>query len=508
MTAITTEENIKKGPDSTTLSNAKAAEKPKGEKQVRQWSGQTLEVTADWIVLRKKDQPVAEMFFTSYRLAVLPENGPRPLTFVFNGGPGAASAFLHLGGLGPDRVFFQSDGNIAPPPVHLVNNTESWLPFTDLVFIDPVGTGLSQIVAADGKSDEKKDPARQTEEKEFFQLNRDLDSLCEFIERFLSQNRAWDCPIYLAGESYGGYRSAKLARRLQDKSGVALSGVMMISPALEWGMLIDGDYEVLRCVDNFCSMALAAAFHGRSRVFPKGTPVEVMRPVIEKFATQEYAHSLLVGSLAAKATTDGTLSQAADFLGLSSEVLQLAAGRIPFWRFCRDLLKAERKVLGFYDATITAWDPFPDRELHQAPDPTLVGDHRVFTTGINLLLRNQLGLTTDRRYELLSEEVNTVWKRDDQKHVFDTNVGATDDLRFAMSMNPHMKVMLVHGYYDLVTPYFTSERLVAQMKLPPELTANLEVKYFGGGHMFYTWDKSRQEFRDWAQRHYQVPPRR
>ena len=173
-------------------------------------------------------------------------------------------------------------------------------------------------------------------------------------------------------------------------------------------------------------------------------------------------------------------------------------GRVRFWQFARMLLKDERKIVGFYDSTITAVDPFADRDMHEAPDPTLTSIERVFTSGINQMLRSHIGIETDRRYTLLSEEVNMAWKRDDQKHVFDMVVGSVDDLRFAMSMNQHMKVLITHGYYDMVTPYFSSERLGAQMRLLPDQRSNLSIKHFGGGHMFYTWDDSRKAFRDWV----------
>lgn len=473
---------------------------PKGTHKVLNWGTNKIDVVADWIALRKKEKPVAEMFYTSYRLK---SKKKRPVTFVFNGGPGAASAFLHLGAMGPERVYFEDTGVIAPPPVKLVKNQESWIDFTDLVFIDPIGTGFSRVIEIENKSEnEKKDLNKPTDEKEFYQLNRDLDSICEFIERYLSDNKLWDSPVYLAGESYGGYRTAKLARRLQDKTGVELSGVVIISPAMEWWLLNDGDYQAMRTVDNFCSMALAATHHGRSRVFKKGTSIEKMRPQIESFATRELAHALLVGTAHDQKELDKVFLRAADFLGLTPELLQLTEGRVPFWRFCRELLKDQRLVLGFYDAAITAYDPFPDRDIHQAPDPTLVSDHRVFTSAINHLLRTVIGLKSDRRYELLSEEVNMTWKRDEQTHVFDTIVGATDDLRYAMSMNPYMKVIFAHGYYDLITPYFSSERLVNQMKLPTELKNNLHIRHFLGGHMFYTWKQSRIDFHDWVRNCY------
>ncbi len=486
---------------------------PKGASKKLNWkssAGKSIpyEVRTEWMVLRKKDQPAAEMFHTYYRLLSTKGSSSktkRPLTFVFNGGPGASSAYLHVGGLGPLRVYFEADGTLPPPPARLVNNPESWLDFTDLVFIDPIGTGFSQIIENEEKatdSKEPKDPKKKFDEKEFYQINRDLDSIGEFIERFLSQHKLWDVPIYVAGESYGGYRTAKLARRLQEKHGVGLQAVIAISPALEWALLNSHDYDVLHYVDSFCSMSLAATFHGKSRVFTKKTSMSLMKKQIEEFATGEFTQALVGGEHLSEEKWRKILKKTADFLGLDAALVTRAHGRVRFWRFARELLKDSSQVIGFYDATIRAIDPFPDREMHEAPDPTLTGVERVFTGGINQLFRNHIGLESNRRYCLLSMEVNMAWKQDEQKHVFDTVVGATDDLRFAMSMNPHMKVLICHGYYDLVTPYFSSDRLVSQMRLLPEQKKNIVIKHFGGGHMFYTWDESRKAFTSWIKEIY------
>jgi len=465
---------------------------PEGSTKTVRWKGTPWLVTSEWITLRKRDEPAGEIFHTYYR-AQKPKAG-RPLTFVFNGGPGAASAYLHLGGLGPKRVVFGREGRTAPPPTKLVDNDESWLAFTDLVFVDPIGTGFSRVLDTDSTEKDKVDPRKTVEEKEFYQLNRDLDSIGEFVERFLSKHKRWDAPCYLAGESYGGFRTAKLARRLQEKHGVGLGAIFAISPALEWSLLNRSDYDVLHTVDGFCTMALAAAHHGRSRVFDKKTPIAKMTGEIESFAARDLAQALVLGD----PNLPQILSRAADFLGLEQDLVVRAGGRVPFWRFARELLKDERKVIGFYDAAITSIDPFPDREMHEAPDPTLAGLEHVFASGINQLLRTTMGLDTERRYELISMDVNKAWKRDDDAHAFDLNIGATDDLRFAMSMSPDMKVFITHGWFDMVTPYFSSKRLIEQMKLVPSQRAKLSFKSFHGGHMFYTWDASRKAFRDWA----------
>jgi carboxypeptidase C (cathepsin A) len=182
------------------------------------------------------------------------------------------------------------------------------------------------------------------------------------------------------------------------------------------------------------------------------------------------------------------------FLGLSLDLIRRNEGRISAVTFGRNLLKDQGRMLGLYDATVTVVDPFPDRDSFEGPDPTLYGIDRVFTAGINAHLRSNLGLETERDYHLLSKEVNRAWKIDLEKHALESQIGATDDLRYGMVLNPFMKVFLTHGIYDMVTPYFSANRIIANMKLEPSIAANLEVRHFKGGHMFYVWDESRQAF--------------
>ena len=465
---------------------------PKGKK-----SSHTIELAdgkldytarADWLILRTEEKPKAEMFYVSYvRTDCEAEN--RPVTFVFNGGPGASSAYLHVGALGPKRVQFNEDGTSPRPPTRLLDNEESWLAFTDLVFIDPVGTGFSRMVEPPKPEEKKEGDAGKS--KEFFRLKRDLESLGEFIQKYLSLNKRWDSPVFIAGESYGGFRVGKLAKMLQEGYGVGLNGAILISPSLEWTLLDPSDYDVLHWVDLLPSMAMAARFHGRGRV--AGTTDADFRDAVENFAVTDYATCLVQGERLPEDERNAVYTKVADYLGLDEEVAALHRGRIPFWVFCRGLFKDSREVCGFYDATVKAVDPFPDRETHQAPDPTLYAIERVFAGGINTQLRKHLQLETSRDYALLSMDVNKAW-RVDETHAFERQVGATDDMRYAMSLNPHMNVFITHGIYDLVTPYFSTDRLVEHMRLTPEQRERLSVQHFNGGHMFYAWEESRKAF--------------
>lgn len=476
-------------------------EPPAGAETSAKWTGGAKPVgytaTAKWLVLRKKEKPSAEIFSVSY----VAEGGDqsRPVAFVFNGGPGASSAFLHMGALGPTRVDFPADGTLPELPPKLVQNESSWLGFADLVFVDPVGTGFSRIIEPDKSGGEKKPEQQGEGEKpdpnEYFGQKRDLESMCEFMGRWLSENDRWGSPVFIAGESYGGYRVGRLVRMLQEETGIGLNGAILISPAMELTALAPSDYSVTTWVDLLPTMAGGAAFHGRSRAFPAGTSLDDVRAGAEEFASGDYATFLIRGAYMGASERERTLQRLADFLGLPLENVVRAEGRVNPFFFARELLRDERKIAGFYDLTITGTDPFPDRtDFESTPDPTLAGIGPAYTAAINRQLRSEIGVETDREYRLLSLEVNQAWKEDTKRHFFAPPEGATDSFRYGMSLNPHMKAFLTHGRYDMATPYYASDRLRNLMRLDPASTGRLTVRHFEGGHMFYAWEESRHAF--------------
>jgi carboxypeptidase C (cathepsin A) len=469
---------------------------PKGSKKklTSRAGGRTLayEAEADWITLRKDEKPKAEMFYVRY---FLEDAGERPITFVFNGGPGASSVYLHVGAVGPRRVDFKERGDPLPPPHRLVDNDETWLQFTDLVFIDPIGTGFSRMIQDPKEADKKEAPKEgAAKEVEYWQLKRDLESMGEFIRSFLSKFHRWESAVWIAGESYGGFRVAKLARMLQQDYGVGLAGAIMISPALEFTLLDGSDYDTMMWLDSFATMAGGAAYHGRARKLKEGEDHRVYMKRAAEFALNELLPVLAGGSLAGEARMDRVLDAAADWIGLPRPALRAKNGRVAIDWYVKNLLRDKGLHLGLYDVSLTVRDPYPDRDEWSGPDPTLHTVERVFAAGINSQLRSAIGLETDRDYALLSDEVNEAWKIDTRKHALDSQVGATDDLRYGMSLNPDMKVWISHGVYDLVTPWFATERISRLMKLDAERRRMLTVKHYLGGHMFYTWKESRQEF--------------
>ena len=477
---------------------------PKGSKKVwpHKIKGKSVDISiqADWLIIRKKEKPIADIFYTYYSYK---NQKPRPLTFVFNGGPGASSAYLHVGAMGPKNVSFGPKGECLPPPTQLKNNTESWMDWTDLVFVDPVGTGFSRsLEEVELNTQEEKQKEREDAKgsgREFYKMNRDLESIGEFIQQFLSKQKRWSSAIFIAGESYGGFRVAKLSQKLQEDYGVGLSGVIMISPCLELNALSSSDYNVLNWIEAFPTMSATAAYHKKSSYF-KGRQKAMesnlradLKPA-EDFAVNDLSTLLVQGERMPIDKRKKIIQKACDFIAVPPEKLMKGNGRLHFYQFCRLLLQKERKWCGMYDTSVTAYDPFPNRDEFEGADPTLSGIESAFSHGINILLREIMEINCDRQYRLLNIEVNKSWERDKQEHFFDLYVGATDDLRYAMTLNPAMKVFICHGIFDLVTPYFSSERVIQLMNLPEPLKKRLSFQVFHGGHMFYTWEKSRQLF--------------
>lgn len=454
--------------------------------------------TAAWQTLFEREKPIAEMFHVAY--LVKPDQAgaqtdPRPLTFVFNGGPGAASAYLHMGALGPKRIQFGDQGSLPKPPVRVVDNWESWLSFTDLVFIDPIGTGFSRSMIEKEQAEEKASPKEQETEEpkeaKFWGVEQDLKALGEFIQRFLSQQKRWLSPIFIAGESYGGFRVARLARTLQQEFGVGLSGAILISPALEFSFLGGNDYNLTSWATLLPSLAAAAAHHQRAT---GSEDLHSHRQAAEQFARRTLIPLLAMGDAVPAEERQAAYQQMANLIGLPVALVERQAGRIDIEVFARELLRDQQRIVGLYDASITAIDPFPDRTNYEGSDPTLDGLDRLFTGAINSHLRDTLGVETDLTYNLLNFDTFKAWKFDLKGDFKQGFIGSVDDLRIGMTLNPYMQVYITHGFFDLVTPYFASNHLADLMKLNPEIRPNLTLQHFQGGHMFYTWEASRQQW--------------
>ncbi|MFO7723931.1 MAG: hypothetical protein R6V45_00160, partial [Oceanipulchritudo sp.] len=313
------------------------------------------------------------------------------------------------------------------------------------------------------------------------------------IRTWLSTHHRWEGPVFIAGESYGGYRVGKLAKLLQKDYGVGLAGVVILSPALEFSLLDRSHYNVLPWVDVVPSMAASALVHGKARNARDDEDPLAYAVRARDFVLKELLSVLAAGTLYPSRKRQQVLNRLADFIGLPRAVVRQKGGRIDIRYFAKNLLREEGRHIGLYDASISLTDPFTEKEDLDAPDPTLHLLERVFAAGINTQLRKVIGLATDREYELLSMEVNTSWKNDEQQHALQSQFGAVDDLRYGMSLNEHMGVFITHGYYDLVTPFTSSDRLFSLMNLTKIQREKVTLRHYPGGHMFYTWPESRRQ---------------
>ncbi|MEJ2131858.1 MAG: peptidase S10, partial [Gammaproteobacteria bacterium] len=295
----------------------------------------TYSAVAAWQPLFEAEKEKAEIFHTYYRVGRR-DPGKRALTFVFNGGPGAASAYLHVGAIGPRRVATNKDGSLPASPMRLVDNAETWLPFTDLVFVDPVGTGLSR--AKREEQDEKGD--KQAEQETFYwDVSNDLSALCDFITGFLSREKRWRSPVFVAGESYGGYRAARLVRQLQEQAGVGLSGAMLISPALEWDSLFSSRFNMLARALGIPSYAATARYHGRCRKAKDGESLAGFLERAEEYALETYLPAAARGDGRSDDEMKTAHAELADWIGLDSETVAKHNGRVGPRTFARELLR-------------------------------------------------------------------------------------------------------------------------------------------------------------------------
>jgi carboxypeptidase C (cathepsin A) len=455
--------------------------------------------TAGRLPLRFDGSHKANIFFVSYwrdETGIAIED--RPVTFVFNGGPGAASAYLHLGALGPQRLVFEEDGAIPPAPARLANNQETWLTFTDLVFVDPVGTGYSR--RANGTSGTR---------SPFWETEQDIHSLAEFIRSYLTLNNRRLSPVFLAGESYGGFRAAALADTLTTDVGVGLNGVVLISPVLEFSLMYGDDYTVLPWALLLPAYAATALAHDRTNfaedtaedtVNEKENLAEIMKPV-EAFSLNAYLIGLAEGDNLGAEARAGLYQQIARYTGLTEELVERYRGRIPREVFAKQVLASEARIVSLYDGAIAGIDPSPQSVRRTGHDPVLQGMTAPLTSTLVAYVRDDLGYQSDLRYELLNRTVFQAWqwRKDDRSQGY---LGAADELKAAMSLNRHLKVLIAHGYYDLVTSYFASRYVVDQMALDPSIRANLTLATYRGGHMFYARTEARRRFAEDASAFY------
>ena len=431
-------------------------------------------------LLSAKGDVSAEIFYVAYTQQPATAAKDRPITFVFNGGPGAASAYLHLGAIGPRIVQTSADGEFLPPPQKLIDNPDSWLDMSDLVFVDPVGTGYSR-------------EAPGHEGKEFWGVEADASSVGAFIRLYLAQNGRTGSPLFLAGESYGGFRAALLSRTLQEDVGLSPSGIVLISPALEFMLVRPDQFDQLHWALELPS--LAAAKLKADDV--SGDALREKLAEVERYALGDYLSALNSGLEQGGKLASGRV---AEITGLPLDLVQRNFARVPTGLFAKEFQRARGKVLSPYDATIGGADIAPESDRDAGPDPVLDRSVPALTSAFVAYARDELNYHTDVSYRLLSGDVGHNWDYGTGGQGY---AGVMDDLQRARALNPALGVVIVNGYTDLVTPYLGSRYLVNQIpSLADARPIRLDV--LEGGHMMYLRPDGRRALKEAASELYQA----
>jgi carboxypeptidase C (cathepsin A) len=431
-------------------------------------NGETLHytVTTGRIPLRDDNGEVeAFIFFMAYTRDNTGPAAERPLMFSFNGGPGSASVWLHLGALGPKRVKMLPDGGLPPPPFHLADNPQTWLDQTDLVFIDPVGTGYSR-------------PAKPELGKKFWGLKGDIASVGEFIRLYLTRYARWSSPLFLVGESYGTTRAAGLAGHLINQ-GIAFNGILLVSSILQFQTARFTTGNDLPYV-LFLPTYTATAWYHRRLSEPLLRDLKATLEEVEAWAIGPYAAALARGDQLTLDERQAVIARLARYTGLSETYIDNCDLRIEIFRFCKELLRHERRTVGRLDSRFKGIDVAAATERPEF-DPSMSAIMPPYTAAFNDYVRVQLGYESDLPYHILGSGIKTPWEWESSNSFAETG----EALRAAMARNFHMKLFVASGYYDLATPYFATEYTLAHLGLDPELRANITTAEYEAGHMMY-----------------------
>jgi carboxypeptidase C (cathepsin A) len=433
--------------------------------------------TAGTLPLKEEDGKVtANVFFVAYTKAGVEDLARRPITFAFNGGPGSASVWLHLGILGPRRVVMPDDGEAPAPPYRLTDNEETLLDVSDLVFIDPVTTGFSR--AADPQNANK-----------FHGVQEDIQAMGSFIRLYTTRYRRWDSPKFLAGESYGTTRAAGLAGHLQERHGMYLNGILLISTVLNFETISFDEGNDLPFVLFLPTYTATAWYHKK---LPPELQADLRKTLaeVEKFAEGEYAHALLRGDRLSAEEGQQVRAKLARFTGLPPDYIARNNLRIDISRFTKELLRGERQVIGRFDSRLKG--PDLDSALdRQEYDPSYAAVQGAYTAAMNQYLRSELKYDSDLTYEVLTSRVQP-WDYGGARNRY-LNVAPT--LRQALIKNRELRVFVASGLYDLATPYFATDYTFDHLGPEPPLVDRVSTAYYEAGHMMYIHKASRQKLK-------------
>lgn len=443
-------------------------------------NGKTIHYTATVgsITLKgKEDKPTGVVMYTAYTVdepkGEAKGSMHRPVTFALNGGPGASSVYLNLGAIGPKHITFANEGDSPSDPATLTDNPGTWLDFTDMVFIDPIGTGFSRSLVDEAET-----------KKLFYSATPDIEYLSLVIYKWLVQNDRLLDKKYLVGESYGGYRGPRITHYLQSRLGVAMNGVVLVSPYLNPEM---GDKN-LSPLPWMITLPSITAAHLESE--NKLTPA-AMQQVIA-YTRGDYASALLKGR-SDTAATDAMIAHVTEMTGLDPKFVKFAGGRLDIRAYLREVHRTQGLIGSVYDSNVTAPDPFPYAPTQEAGDPILESIIAPTTTAMVDFITRTVGWKNDARYEALSYDVNRQWDRSE-----DLRKGAVGDLRESVAADPKMRVLIVHGWNDLSCPFMGSILTVDQMPVMGD-PSRVQVQEFPGGHMFYTRSANQDALRKLAQ---------
>jgi carboxypeptidase C (cathepsin A) len=431
-------------------------------------NGKTLHYTAmvGTIPLKSKDDKLTGVvMYTAYTLDEAKgknsdSGSHRPVTFALNGGPGASSVYLNLGAIGPKHIAFANEGDSPSDPATLMDNPGTWLDFTDIVFIDPIGTGFSRSLVDEAET-----------KKLFYAPKPDIEYLSLVIYKWLVQNDRLLDKKYLAGESYGGYRGPLITHYLQSRLGVAMNGLVLVSPYLnpEKG---DGDLSPIPWMIDLPSITAA---HLES----EGKLTDAAMQQVVAYTRGDYAEALLKGR-SDPAANDAMIAHVTEMTGLDPKFVKFAGGRLDIGAYLREVHRTQGLIGSVYDSNVTAPDPFPYAPTQEANDPILESIIAPTTTAMVDFITRTVGWKTDARYEALSYDVNRQWDRND-----DLRKGAVRELRESVAADPKLRVLIVHGWNDLSCPFMGSVLSVDQMPIMGDAN-RVQVYEFPGGHMFYT----------------------
>ncbi|MCB0119846.1 MAG: peptidase S10 [Anaerolineales bacterium] len=418
---------------------------------------------------KEKDAEVekarAQIFFTAYTLDGVKDKSKRPITFSFNGGPGSASVWLHMGMLGPRRVVLTNEGEMPKPPFKLTDNEYSILDQTDIVFIDPMGTGFSR-------------PVEGEKSKEWHTFHKDIASVGDFIRLYSTRYNRWLSPKFLAGESYGTTRAAGLSGYLADRHGLILNGLILISSVLDFTTLDFNHNNDLPYILFIPGYTATAWYHGK---IDKKIPLKTWLKEAEEFALGEYAAALMKDAALPKEERRQVAEKLSRLTGISVDFIERGNLRIHTFHFFKELLRDRNRTVGRLDSRFTGIDRLGVSETFEY-DPLFAQVNGPYTAAFNDYIRSELNFETDSLYEILSEKVFTQWS---YSYFENQYVNVAETLRAAMSFNKYLKVFVANGYYDLGTPYFATEYTFNHLALDESLQKNISMGYYEAGHMMY-----------------------